>query len=198
MNMFMEKLTRRLVEFNIAKGKISSDDADLYEYGYMLLAEKIMIFIISISIAVFCNAFFEIILLCVSFIPFRIYCGGYHAKSRMSCMILSGISLVAGVYGIRIMKSVMSIELFVIGAMIFGLVIIRYAPVDVEQKKITTSEQFFFRKIVLYVLVVEIVCGIISLLMEEVIYASGIWISMLLCACSIIGELVRRSLAWKL
>ncbi len=192
--MAMDRLIHKLVEINILKGKITKEEADLYAYGYMLLVEKILIFMISILVAVLCDAFFEIILLCITFIPLRTYSGGYHAKSRWACMILSGIFLIVGIYSMRWLKHFIDMKLFVMGEILCGFVMMKFAPVDVEQRKITSSERKYFRKVLAVINGIEIILGIVSLTFGKTIYASSILVSIFLCACSLIGELIRRRL----
>ena len=78
----MDKLIHKLVEVNISKGKISNEEAEIFTYGYRLLVEKILIFLISIFVAALCDAFFEIVLLYISFVPLRTYCGGISCKKQ--------------------------------------------------------------------------------------------------------------------
>ena len=188
----MDKLIHKLVEVNISKGKISNEEAEIFTYGYRLLVEKILIFLISIFVAALCDAFFEIVLLYISFVPLRTYCGGYHAKSSLACMILSGVFLTLGIYGIRIMEYNISIELFVLEVIICGLVLMKFAPIDVKQKKITDNERIFFKKVMMIVFIVECFDGIILILMEKVIYASSIFVSFFLCVFFLAVELVRK------
>ena len=97
----MDKWIHNVVAENIRKGKIAENEIEIYEYGYTMILEKMIIFFISIVIAFALNAIWEVIALCVTFIPLRIYSGGYHAKSRYWCMVLSGLMLIIGIIVVR-------------------------------------------------------------------------------------------------
>lgn len=64
----MDKLIHKLVEVNISKGKISNEEAEIFTYGYRLLVEKILIFLISIFVAALCDAFFEKVIVKPSYV----------------------------------------------------------------------------------------------------------------------------------
>ena len=64
----MDKLIHKLVEVNISKGKISNEEGEIFTYGYRLLVEKILIFLISIFVAALCDAFFEKVIVKPSYV----------------------------------------------------------------------------------------------------------------------------------
>ena len=70
----MDKLIHKLVEVNISKGKISNEEAEIFTYGYRLLVEKILIFLISIFVAALCDAFFVYFVCSVTNLLWRISC----------------------------------------------------------------------------------------------------------------------------
>ncbi len=100
--------------------------------------------------------------------------------------------MVLGIYGIRIIEYNISIELFVLEVIICGLVLMKFAPIDVKQKKITDNERIYFKKVMMIVFIVECFGGIILILMEKAIYASSIFVSFILCVFFLAVELVRK------
>lgn len=47
----MDKWVHNVVADNIKRGKIDENEAEIYEYGYTLMLEKIIIFVICVVIA---------------------------------------------------------------------------------------------------------------------------------------------------
>ena len=67
----MDKWIHSIVDKKIEQGEFSKSKRDLYIYGYTLLLEKTIIILITITIAVIFKAYWEIIILCIAFIPLR-------------------------------------------------------------------------------------------------------------------------------
>ena len=125
---------------------MSEDEREIIEYGItqgFFLTIHLLVFIVTcgyfqmISMGIVFMAFFW---------PMRIYAGGYHAKSRMHCMVLSifmevGICIIICKISIGIIPA-----LFV--AIIAGCTIYKFAPVDTEKKRLNIQEQVAFQKIV--------------------------------------------------
>lgn len=51
------------------------------------------------------KAYWEIIILCIAFIPLRQYAGGYHAKTRSACLALSALYMIGAVLWIGFAKN---------------------------------------------------------------------------------------------
>ena len=70
-------------------GVITKDEAELCKYGLdsfiATFIEIATILILSIAL----NNFVETVLLFLTFIPLRVYAGGYHADTRLTCFIVS-------------------------------------------------------------------------------------------------------------
>ena len=80
----MDKWIHSIVDKKIEQGEFSKSKRDLYIYGYTLLLEKTIIILITITIAVIFKAYWEIIILCIAFIPLRQY-------ARLSCQNAVGM-----------------------------------------------------------------------------------------------------------
>lgn len=73
----------------LKKNLISSDDVEIYEYGLELLQLKIihMSFILLIGLCL--GYLLEVIVFILSFFTLRANIKGYHAKTRIACIIIS-------------------------------------------------------------------------------------------------------------
>ena len=184
----MDKWIYNVVMNNISKGKIAKNEAEIYEYGYTLMIEKMIIFVICAIIALLLKAVWEVFALCITFIALRIYSGGYHAKSRLGCMILSSLILVLGVYLGRLFSLFFNIQTFIIIEAICGLFLIGLAPVDVAQHKLSSSEQRFCKRVVLVVFTIEALLGGTIFYYGEIEYAVIIVFSNCINVCSLVSE----------
>lgn len=181
----MDKWIHNAVANNIRKGKISENEAEIYEYGYTLMVEKIIIFVISAVIALILDAIWEVIALCIAFIPLRVYSGGYHAKSRWGCMVLSGMFVALGSVGIKLqidISTYLLIEIVCIG------VISKFAPVGTDQKQISDGEECCYRKRVIVIAGFELLLGLICFHFKVSIIIASINLSAICNMFSVLGQ----------
>ncbi len=188
----IDKWVHSVVADSIKKGKIAENEAEIYEFGYTLLIEKLYIFLISVVIAIALDAVWEVLTLCITFIPLRVYSGGYHAKSRWACAILSGAFLISGVMIAREINAILNVSGFIIIELICGIILIKYAPVNVKQRKISDSEQCYFKKMSIIIAVIETLIGILFFCCQKDMVMSIIAITSILNSFSMCGEFLAR------
>ena len=188
----MDKWIHSVVVDGIKKGKITENEAEIYEFGYTLMIEKLYIFLISVVIAIVLDAVWEVFTLCIAFIPLRVYSGGYHAKSRWGCMMLSGAFLIFGVIIARRIKAILNVCGFIIVELVCGIILIKYAPVDVKQRKLSDSEQCYFKKISTIIAAIETLIGILFFCCQKDMVTSIIAISSIFNSCAMCGKFLFR------
>lgn len=88
----MNKIIFSVVD-NLVKWKvIGENDISVYRYGLEILLLSIIEILSILLLAIWVGNFFETILYFTTFIPIRIFAGGYHANTRLRCYLLSIIS----------------------------------------------------------------------------------------------------------
>lgn len=132
------------------------------------MAEKSMIIIITLLISFVFSAFLEVALLCIIFIPLREYAGGFHAKNRAVCQVISSIFILVGILGIKILVNHINLLVYGLGEFICAIIIILCAPVDTINHKISDSERKYFKNVTRGILVVEITMGIVFIQMANI------------------------------
>lgn len=78
-------VTNRLVERSV----INEDYKEIYRYGLESLFSAAVEIISIFILAIFFGNFFETLLFFFTFVPLRLYAGGYHAGTHFKCYILS-------------------------------------------------------------------------------------------------------------
>lgn len=184
----MDKWIHKVVADNIRRGKIADNEAEIYEYGYTLMVEKTIMFAISVVIALITDAVWEVFTLCITFIPLRVYSGGYHAKSRWGCMVLSGLYMVLGSIGIKVLSQLIGIPIYLLIEFVCFFVTIRYAPVATKQKLITASEDNYYRERVIMIAGAELMIGLVCIHFEMLVLATGIILSNFCNTLSVLGQ----------
>lgn len=166
------------------------EDEELFSYGLSSLIKYILFFIILIPICIYLNNLKESCLFLILFITIRIHVGGYHLKSAFSCLIVS-IALISIIpYLILQFPLDRSINwiLFFLGSCI----LIKYAPVEHTNKKISASEYQYFRKQTKVILFIYLLLLLLSELTDYSNLATIITFSIFINALNVLIALIKR------
>lgn len=185
----MDKWIYNAVANNIRKGKIAESEAEIYEYGYTLMVEKMIIFTISVVIALLLDAIWEVLALCTTFIPLRVYSGGYHARSRWGCIVLSGTFVALGIVGIRVLSQFISVPAYLVVEAACIFITMRFAPVAVRQKPMAVSEKNYYRKKVMFIVCAELLAGLIFIYFGFPMVMTSVLLSNVCNVFSVSGEI---------
>lgn len=138
-----EKVARRLA----ASGTISSEDIDLYGYGFFLLLSSTLYMVV---VAVFGSVFgvlWESIVFYLLFSILRGYAGGIHAKTEYGCMLSTILALLLSTMAIRKMmdakQSTTAMMLLIIGS----IAVFLFSPLDVPEKPLSSGDWRYYRRI---------------------------------------------------
>lgn len=182
----MEECIARFVRYQIRKKRIKESDLEVYEYGYRLLVEKVCALFMTIALAFIFDAWMEVLVFCIAFIPIRTYAGGYHAKATVSCMVLSALVLLLNIFcGQWILSTGYGNYMMLFEVLLFPA-IVWMTPVENTNRKISESEKHYFKHIVRVMYIVQIVAGLFLLWMGRV----EVIISLVLAHASVLGSLV--------
>ncbi len=182
----MEECIAKFVDHQIRKRRIEQSEAEVYQYGYRLLAEKVCALLLTFLIAVLFDAWMEILLFCIAFIPIRTFAGGYHAQHSLSCMVLSAVVLILNVITGKWFLTTGYGSFALMLEVILYPFIAWFAPVENSNRTISESERKYFKRVVVVIYAVQIlVCGLLLWFGKEE------WVcSVVLAHVSVAGSLV--------
>lgn len=159
----MNELSSMITDTLAENGFITSDDYAACRYGinvFLISAAEIG-FILFISL--FLKNSIETLLWLITFIPIRIYAGGYHADTRLKCFAAFVINYL--VFSIIITRVVMCPRLYLLMTLFTIFAIFKWAPLQHKNKHVSESEKIFFRKMaIIFVSVEGIIAAAILLL----------------------------------
>lgn len=89
----MKQLSVALTDYILKKNAISTEDYDIYLYGFQRFLELSVNVICSACIAFILHMEIECLLFFLFFIPLRSYNGGLHLKTYYSCLFFSCFTL---------------------------------------------------------------------------------------------------------
>lgn len=182
----MEECIAKFVKNQIRKNRIEQSEAEVYQYGYRLLIEKVCALIITIVIAVLFDAWKEILVFCIAFIPIRTFAGGYHAKYSLSCMLLSaGVLIINVLIGKWFMSTGYGSYAILLEVILYP-VIAWMSPVENSNRTISDSERKYFKRMVMVLYAVQIFAGFFLMVLAR----TDLIVSAVLAHVSVMGSLV--------
>ena len=98
----MEKVIASLVNFIIKNSDDEIKNQEILKYGLELLILKTFFVSILLIIGILSGNILESIVFTVSFSQIRSISGGYHAKSRLSCLIISVLLFIVAILLLKI------------------------------------------------------------------------------------------------
>lgn len=99
-----QKIAEKFTSFLIYKGVADQGEKDVFEYGIVLslttLAGMLSVLVVSILFKWYWGFLFLIV-----YTPLRVYCGGHHCKTYISCFIVTNIVFLLNAVSIRLFCS---------------------------------------------------------------------------------------------
>lgn len=153
-----EQITCKL----IASSVIEEGDRELYSYGFFLLISKIFFFFVAVIAGLLTDTTVESIIFYVVFMLLRTYAGGIHARTEMSCTVLTTLALIASVLVIKQLEihtsGAISLLMFGIGS----LCILVFSPLDTDGKPLDKHEKRQYKTVCIAILIIYVIVALIT------------------------------------
>ena len=147
-------LSKRLLAHNT----IDEELFDIYVYGFELLFSSLMSTSIIFVVGMLLGRIIETILFLITFVLLRSFTGGYHANSYLLCALVTSLS-----YGFVLLLSELmkvSINAYIILALVGLVVLLILAPKEHPNKKLTPKKKIKFKIISIIIFVLIMIVGI--------------------------------------
>lgn len=163
MQMFIEKISSKL----ISNGIILEEDQEIYCFGIECIILKIIHYLSYFAISFLLEMPLQLMIMGFAFMPLRKNVGGYHAKTKLGCYIISCLIVFFSLMFYRYDTS----NFLYAGCWIVSmLVIYLMAPCDTANKRMSESEiQYFKRNSRIIILVIGTL-----VLLGEILHLRGI------------------------
>lgn len=152
--------TQRLADQFIKDGAASSEDAEIVRYGLEALADNVLAFLLTALVGFFYGSLLSGIALWMLTFPLRKHAGGYHAKTKVRCYLIS-VGVLAVAYALLYLPAHHP-AVHVILAAVSGSYIFVNAPVDHENKVLDMTERRVYRKRTRIILILESVLFVMA------------------------------------
>lgn len=175
-----EKLSLQLIENDV----IQSKEREIYVFGIKMLVTQTAHALLVILLGYCFGLFYESFVFLITYMPLRIYAGGYHASSNTRCFMSSALMMVVV---LLIIKGV-PIDLMLSLSWVLGLVslvtILYFAPVENSKKLLDAKEKIVYKKKT-YGMLMIIISGMIGCFFSEY-YTFGLTLALSLFSESVL------------
>lgn len=137
------KISNRLYAASV----IEESDKELYTYGFFILISRLFYLIVSVLCGLLLGVLWESVLFYMMFMLLRSYAGGMHAKTESMCSVLTTLSLLASICGIKVLNFVQNEKISLVILSIGAVCIIALSPLDTVQKPLEIAERDLYRRI---------------------------------------------------
>jgi accessory gene regulator B len=149
----------------VSKGAISSDEFELYHYGLFIILTESFLGIYCLVTGVLLAIPLESFVFYFVFMLVHRVSGGYHAKTELQCQIVTLISFLLCIIGIKALQGVPLSLLFVLYAICL-VVLGCIAPADTPEKPLDKEEKAKFRKLTVMVILILLLIIVIMVVLK--------------------------------
>ena len=185
----IERSAKQITDWLIKTKSIDESEKDLYQYAIHSLILTIFPIVLSIAIGLALKAPLNGLLVILPFSFLRKYSGGFHAKKEATCLVMSGLLLLA-CNALSIVLNCSWILLAI--ACIMGISLICFSPIENENRPLYDEERVSYKRVTAIMVGCFIVINLLFFILK--LYKPSICISIgiILPACLQIPCIIER------
>lgn len=166
------EFARRITAFLLKKNKITKSDVEVCTYGYSILLGEIFQTLLLIIMGVFFHRLRETIIFIIVFVSVRRHAGGYHASTRINCIITTILMNVIAIFSPKLMEYLdkQTIDMIMIALLIVdATTIIVLAPISlVFKSKLPNSDSINKRNTAIFTCIYAVLAVGLSSYLPEI------------------------------
>ena len=151
----IQELSIKIANFMVKRSIISDSDRNLYEFAYLSLIERLISWGTIIVLGTLFDCFLGSIIFTFSFVPLRIYAGGFHAKVYWKCFLISSITFLIVIVFFKNIYSHISTEIILFFLFISIIIIIKKAPISDPNGPLNKKEFQNYKLVTRKILLIE-------------------------------------------
>ena len=138
-------MNKKITEFLIKTNIITTDEVELYQYGFDLTVKKVIHVLVILLIGHIGGHFLGMVSFLIAYICLREYAGGYHARTTKGCYCCTVIVTLAVLAMLFIFRQLNDGGICIC-MLISGIVIWRQAPQETPSKPLSEIEKALYGK----------------------------------------------------
>lgn len=138
-------MNNRITEFLLETNVITSDEIELYQFGFDLIVKKVIHTFLILIIGFLGGHFLGMVSFLVTYAWLREYAGGYHARTPKGCYCCTVLVTISVLVMLFIFRR-LNVGLICICMLISGIVIWRQSPQETPTKPLSEKEKVLYRR----------------------------------------------------
>ena len=177
----LNSLSYKISDFFITNGKIALGKRDVFAYGISRLFTNAILLVSFVLIGWLMRDIKSVFIFLLFFIPLRKYAGGFHFNSNCCCYMASCLEVILVV----IFRYAFScLVLCLIFEFIASFIILRLAPIQSSNKKLTPNEKRIYKckvkKIVIIYIFFSLLCILLKINRVYILIIASLFVESLL------------------
>ncbi|MFV0400807.1 MAG: accessory gene regulator ArgB-like protein [Oscillospiraceae bacterium] len=156
-------LAAKITSKQIAAGRVSQDQAAVYQYGYEIVINYILNFLVILLVGLLFGRLLAVAMFCLAYMPLRSFAGGHHASTHERCTVVSALILVLFCIIMHFIPSALYLPATTVNLLLSAPVILYFSPVEDVNKPLFQQERKLFGKRARIMWATELLCVIILL-----------------------------------
>lgn len=169
-------MIKRILDWLNAQGYVNESNDKIIELGLQRIKSTFTSITFSALVSWLMGDVIVGLLFELTYIPIRIYAGGYHASSKRRCECLSYGSLLLCM--ILIFYVPMKIEIMQVLLLLSGMIIFFFAPVESVNKRLNSVEKKVYRRKSIIYLVIAVFVYVLMMKIGKGLYPKTVMCSM--------------------
>lgn len=149
---FANRIANALCESNL----ICNDDREIYQFGIEIALLKCIHVITMLIIGAVFGLFFESVIFIVCYSILRDYAGGYHAKTKVGCYVISWVMIILVIIVVKNCPAIAISKVSALGLLLSAIIIFILAPEDNPNKPLDQTEVKRYRNRARLLVIIEI------------------------------------------
>lgn len=162
----LERFAGWLVGRMLASQAFPKEDEELVSFGIIQGLRTLIEIILLLCTALFMDLFWQGVMILMTFMPLRIYAGGYHARTPMQCAVKTWLLFLGILLLYKFAPGLVWTQILLLA--ITGLSLWGFAPVEHENKPLEEYEIIKYRKLSFCIYGAETVLFVLLRLLEAV------------------------------
>ena len=189
----MKNISDNIADTLLQSGILQDDNVDACRYGLDIFVSSVLEIISILVISVFVGNFVETLLFFLTFVPLRIYAGGYHADTKLKCYFVSIGVYAAFTAAIYALPQSLYTTVNILMARFSVVIVFAAAPVVHRNKTVNEVERMYYRKFSILICMVETLINLIlTAVFPRNIYVVSLVFGQVAVTVSMVAAIVQR------
>lgn len=184
-------MTARITDYLVDGKNIPDSEREIIRYGVEGILNNLLGIFIALTVGIFCDCVFESFIFWIFFWILRKHAGGFHAKTKIRCLIMSVVLLFIAFE--FLLKAGWTINVYTWIMAIGSGCIFYLAPVETHNKQLDEEEFRVYRKRTRMILSIQLILYVLSLILGGEQLCRILAVNVVVISFSLVlGRLVRQ------